>query len=944
MSQPLRTQSGGGIDRSRLLHFRFDGRAYVGHPGDTLASALLANGVRVTGRSFKYHRPRGLLAAGFEEPNSIVQLGHGAEAVPNLKATQVELVDGLEARAVNSWPSARFDVLGFLRFLKPFMPSGFYYKTFIFPSWHWFEGLIRAAAGLGRSPRAPDPARYDKRYDTVELLVIGGGSAGLTAAIEGAAAGKNVLLVDDKGQIGGDAEIGALATRLQGLPNARVLSNTTAFGYYDHNYVVLAERAPQGDVRERLWHVRAAEVVLATGAIERPIVFPNNDRPGVMLASAARAYLQRYGVLAGRRLVIATNNDSAYAAALELLSAGAEIGAILDSRPASDHPDSALAAARGIRIGWSSAPTGTEGRPALSRVEWHRVDAAGIAQPGTGEHLDCDALLVSGGWNPTVHLFSQSAGSLRFDGRIQSFVPARSAQRERSVGAAAGDFGSDYGIAPLWSVDVSALGRSPAYSWVDYASDVTEGDLRLAAREGFSAVEHLKRYTTTGMMSDQGKISNVNAIGILGGVLGRAPGEVGTTRFRPPFDPVTFGTVAGQSVGPFYLPLRRLPTDALLQQYGAVMEDYGGWSRPAYLPREHESEHHAVERELHAVRNGVGLIDYSPLGKILVHGPDAAELLQRIYVNNMRTLKPGACRYGIMLGEDGIVMDDGVLTRWAPDSFQVGTTSGNAERVTEWLEEWLQCEWVDLDVIVEPVTTQWSVVMVAGPNARTLLERLGSDIDFSAAAFPHMTARAGTLGGVPLRVMRVSFTGELSYEVSVPWRYGASLWSQLLILGADLGVTPFGVEALMVMRIEKGFLHVGTETDGSTLPQDIGFGDIIAKKADDFTGRRSTMTPEGLRTDRRQLVGLAPVDARTVLPTGAHATEGAGKARRTIGWVTSSVYSPTLGRPVAMGVVERGRARMGETIDIYDARGRNAIPAVIVAPTAYDPNGERLHV
>jgi sarcosine oxidase subunit alpha len=931
----LRTAQGGQIDRTRPLRFRFDGREYTGYHGDTLASALLANGVRVTGRSFKYHRPRGLFAAGFEEPNTLVQVGTGARTEPNLKATQVELVDGLEARAVNCWPSARFDVLSVFRLFKAFMPSGFYYKTFIV-GWHWFERFIRAAAGLGVSPRVPDPDLYDKHHESVDVLVVGGGAAGIDAAVVAAGQGKRVLLIDDQPAL--DA---ASMARASGVPTLRVVPRCTVFGYYDHNHLLAVESISGGAVRQRLWHIGAGEVVLATGAIERPLVFPNNDRPGVMLASAARTYLDRFGVRVGRRVVIATNNDSAYAVALALADAGVEILAILDARPQLDGEEIRQVQARGIRIECESAPTDTRG---ALMVEWHRIDAQGSALRGTRQQAACDCLLVSGGWNPTVHLFSQSAGALRFDPALQSFVPEKSAQRERSVGAAAGAFARDLRQHPLWSVDVGDLGRSPAYSWVDFASDVTEGDLRLAVRENFAAVEHLKRYTTTGMMADQGKTSNVNAIGILGGLVGKEPGAVGTTRFRPPFNPVTFGAIAGQNVGSFYHPLRRLPTDALARAAGAVVEDYGGWARPACFRGAGESEHAAVIREVKAVRNAVGMIDYSPLGKILVHGPDAATLLQRLYANNVKTLKPGFCRYGLMLGEDGVVMDDGVLTRWDEHTFQVGTTSGNAERIGEWLEEWLQCEWVDLDVIVEPISTQWSVTMVAGPNARRLLERLGADIDLSAAAFPHMTARAGRIGDMPVRVMRVSFTGELSYEIAVPWRYGAALWQRLLELGRDLGLAPFGIEALMVMRIEKGYLHVGTETDGTTLPQDIGFADIIAKKAEDFAGRRSTMTPEGRRPDRRQLVGLASADGRTLLPIGAHVVKrDAAGARRTAGWVTSSVDSPTLGRPVAMGLVEGGRARTGEAVEVYDAHRQLSIAATIVGPTAYDPQGERLH-
>lgn len=927
MTQSHRLPKGGRVDRSKPLSFSFDGRTYQGFAGDTLASALLANGVRVTARSFKYHRPRGIVGANYEEPNTLVQLGTGARTEPNLKATQVELFDGLQAKAVNCWPSARFDVLGFIRRFKALMPSGFYYKTFIWPNWHLFEPLIRAAAGLGLSPREPDPDRYDKRHERVDVLVVGGGPAGVEAATVAVRSGKRVLLMHDKA----DLEIGIAAQ-----PGLQILTRCTAFGYYDNDHVVALQQLPDGKVRQRLWHVRCGEVILATGSIERPLVFPNNDRPGVMLASAAQEYLERYGVAVGRQLVIATNNDSAYAVAGALRAAGLQVQAILDSRE-----KVGVAAPAGVRVEFSAAPTDTRGTGGIRSVEFHKIDAAGKAIAGTAQVLICDALLVSGGWNPAVHLFSQAGGSLRFDTNLQAFVPARPAQHERAVGSAAGSFAEAPNVSALWSVDVGALGRSAGYSWVDFASDVTEGDVRLAVRENFGAVEHLKRYTTTGMMADQGKTSNVNAIGILAGLAHKPPGAVGTTKFRPPFNPVTFGAIAGQTVGRYYQPLRQLPTEALQRAAGAVFEDYGGWNRPAYLARAGEDEHAAVTREVATVRGHVGVIDYSPLGKILVHGPDAATLLQRMYVNNMKTLRPGFCRYGVMATEGGIVFDDGVCTRWDERTFQVGTTSGHAEAVTDILEEWLQCEWVDLDVIVEPVTTQWATVMVAGPKSRTLLERLGCGIDLSAAAFPHMTAREGLWNSAPMRIMRVSFTGELSYEVSVPWSCGAALWQRLFEVGQDLGVAPFGLEALLVMRTEKGFLHVGTETDGATMPQDIGFADIIAKKAEDFVGRRSMITPEGRRADRQQLVGL---ESREVLPAGAHIVARGFTAppAPSQGWVTSSVFSPTRRRPIAMAMIQRGRERLGEAVKVFDAATGRTYEARIVATAAYDPDGERL--
>lgn len=956
MSQPFRSSDGGRIDRSQPLHFRFDGVQYTGYRGDTLASALLANGVRITGRSFKYHRARGLFGAGFEEPNTLVQLETGSRTEPNLKATAVELYDGLVARSVNAWPSARFDLLSIMRCFKAVMPSGFYYKTFIAPNWHFYEWLIRAAAGLGKSPRALDPDRYDKRFETVDVLVVGAGAAGLRAAIGHGDAGRQVLIVDDQPEPGGsllyeDGPIDAVAprdwldaqlSRLSAMDNVRLLSRCTAFGYYDHNQIQAVQVQPGGAVRQRLLHIRATEVVLATGAIERPLVFPNNDRPGIMLAHAGLRYLQQYGARPGRRVAIATNNDGAYSVARAMRRAGVEVVAILDLRV--DAPIQQAASAEGFTIHAGTAPTNTRGRPVLSAVRWHRVNAAARAQAGESGEIACDALLVSGGWNPTVHLLSQSGGGLCFDEKIQGFVPNRSVQNEHSVGAANGEFPTSLHVAPLQTIDVSGLGQKPNYSWVDLASDVTEGDLHLAVQENFSAVEHLKRYTTTGMMTDQGKTSNVNAIGVLGSLAGKAPGEVGTTKFRPPFNPVTFGAVAGRHVGALYRPLRQLPTDELQRQAGAVMEDYGGWSRAAYFRRTGESEEQSIAREVKMVRTGVGILDYSPLGKILVHGPDAGEFLNRVYVNNLKTLKVGKCRYGLMLNEHGIILDDGIATRWDENTYQVGTTSGQAEHVVEILEEWLQCEWVDLDVIVESITTQWATLMVAGPKSRQVLGKLGLDIDLSSETFAHMDARQGHLGDVPVRVARVSFSGELGFEISVPWSFGASLWQRLLALGAPDGLIPFGTEALMVMRIEKGFLHVGSDTDGATMPQDVGFARVMTNKQADFIGRRSTMTPEGRRENRKQLIGLEALDTQTRIPVGGHVVgTSIDKAPlRSQGWVTSAAMSPMLERSVALAQIENGPKRIGEIVQIFD--NGKSVSARICNTAHYDLQGERLNV
>lgn len=919
------------IDRSRSVSFEWRRKQFQGFAGDTLASALLANGISIIGRSFKYHRPRGLIAAGLEEPNGIVQLERGAQTVPNLKATQVELYDKLVASPVNSWPSPDFDLMAINGLAKRFIPAAFYYKTFMWPGWDWFEPSIRKAAGLGVAPTEPDPDSYDHAFAHVGTLVIGGGAAGRKAALEASVRGEEVLLIESEPVL--DAPLCG--------PNLSVMTRTLAFGYYDHNLIALCERLtdhlPSSDrsgPRQRLWKVRAARVVLATGAFERPLPFANNDLPGVMLASAARDYALRYGVAVGRQVVIATNNDSAYRTALTLHELGIPVAAVVDSREHAGEP-ALEAASRGIRVLAGRAPLGARGGGKVSGV---MIGAVGRA--AAVETIACDAVLVSGGWNPAVHLHSQSGGRLRFDGRMEAFLPIDPAQRSTPVGAAAGEFDFD--------AKVGATREYPdgdpaaAKAWLDFQNDVTIADVQLALRENFRSVEHVKRYTTLGMASDQGKTSNVAAIRVMAGLLDKAPEAVGTTKFRPPFDPVTIGAFAGRAVGDDLLPLAHVPSEEQARAAGGVFENYGGWSRVAYFGRPGDGEANAVGREVRAVRTQVGLFDASPLGKIEVKGPDAAEFLERMYVNQVKTLKVGRCRYGLMLTEHGVVWDDGVFARLADDHFLVGTTSGHANAAADMFQEWLQCEWPHLQVLTENVTTAWAVMNVAGPRARDVLIELGTDIDLSREAFPHMAFRNGHVGEVSARIQRVSFTGELSYEVSVPWRYGASLWDALMRAGRKFQIAPFGVEALMAMRIEKGFLHVGSDTDGTTLPQDVGYGSIIAKKSSDFVGRRSTVRSDGLRGDRRQLVGLEVTDDQGALNAGAHVLPGdAREPRGTDGWVTSALLSPTLGRPIAMALVRQGRSRIGEAVRVWDLGAWRE--ARLVDPRFYDPEGTRLN-
>lgn len=987
MSGGYRLAAGGRIDRSRPLHFRMDGTLYAGFEGDTLASALIANGVRVVGRSFKLHRPRGVMAAGVEETNALVDIGAGAKAEANLKATEIELVDGLEARSVNAWPSAGTDALSVLGLLKPFLPSGFYYKTFIRPSWDTYEGMIRRAAGLGYAPAGLDPDTYEKQFAHADVVVVGGGIAGLVAALSASAGDAQVILIDDQRELGGmllgqpvpingeapSIWLSRVEAELRARPNFRLMTRTTATGVYDHHFVLACERLSGTRPRQRLWKIRARKVILASGAFERPLVFPDNDRPGVMLAGAARTYVERYGVAPGHAAVIVTNNDSAYHAAFSLKAAGVKVSAIADVR--TTPPRHALDAARlhDIEVMPATAPARVAGRGGVTSVRLASVDAKGNLGAAS-QPVDCDLVCVSGGWSPALHLYAQAGGTMHFDAERGAIVPNATFEPVVCIGAARGTFTLAASIAEAYAagahaahatghpsndgfitpkvdewpnvaaapiVELRAARSRGAHSWVDLQNDVTAADVRLAARENYRSVEHLKRYTTLGMAVDQGKTSNVNAIAIMAAATERTMDAVGTTRFRPPYTPTTLGAFAGREVGQHYRPLRRLPAHEAHAEIGAVIEDYGGWLRPAFYPKPGESEADAIAREVKAVRSGVGLFDGSPLGKIEVSGPDAAEFVNRIYVNNMLTLGIGKARYGLMLDEHGIVKDDGVLSRLANDKFLVGTTSSGASSIGYWLEEWHQCEWPNLNVRIAPVTAQWAVMTVTGPRARDLLSTFDTSIDVSAAACPHMSAREGTFADLPARIHRVSFTGELSFEVAVPARYGQTLWREMLKRGETFGITPYGVEALMVMRIEKGYLHIGADTDGTTMPQDVGFAEIMAKKKTDFAGKRSTMLPVG-RDPRREFVGLE-VENGEPLPIGAHIIDPTepSDTRRSHGWVTSTCLSPTLGRPLALALVENGRARMGETVTLTSTRGQRT--AVIVAPCAFDPAGERLN-
>ena len=974
----FRLAAGGRIDRARPLTIRWNGRAIPAYAGDTVASALLANGVRIAGRSMKFHRPRGILSAGIEEPNALVTLGTGAAIEPNARATTIPARDGLEVRAQNCWPSVEVDLGRALDATAPLWPAGFYGKTFIWPSWHFYERFIRRAAGLGPAPTLPDPSRYETVNAHCDLLVVGGGPAGLLAAVAAARAGQRVILAEQDSELGGQllgsaaridgqpamSWVGRLAAELEALPGVSLMMATTAFGLYDHGNAGLLQRldltGPDSTIRQRYWRVRAKQTLLATGAIEQPLVFEANDLPGVMLASAARQYANRYAVAVGRRVVFATNNDSSYLAALDLTSAGVNVPFLLDSRATAPEALASSLRARGVEVRARALVVKAIGRRSLESLRYGSLAADGSIADLREVH--CDALGMSGGWSPTAHLFSQARGKLEFDDLRQCFLPRAGTAPVLCAGSVTGAttlaetmasasaaIGAPSTIAmpvndePLVSAEVGALRRTPAgrgrRQWLDLQHDVTVADVRLAISEGFDNIELLKRYTTAGMSVDQGKTGNLNTLLTVAELTGRNPGDLGTTTYRPPYSPVTLGALAGRQTGDRYLPRRLLPAHAGHEALGAHWWEAGGWMRPACYPRGAESAHDAVLREALAVRSAVGIYDASPLGKLEVTGPDAAKFLDFFYINNVLTLQPGRARYGLMLNESGVIIDDGTIARLGPAHFVVTTTSGAASRIAQWLEEWRQCELPHLEVFVTPVTGQWATIAVCGPRSRSLLQRLDMDIRVDRDSLPHMHIREGRIGQLPARLYRISFSGELGYEVNVPARHGAALWQQLIAAGQDLGVVPFGIETLLLLRLEKGFLHVGVDTDGTTSPADVGWGDVAARKKADFIGKRSLARSDNLRADRLQLVGLA-ADSADVLVAGAH-LRLPGTREGSDGWVTSAAVSPALGRPIALALLRGGRSRLGETVFAHDLDRR--CRATVVTTPFFDPEGIRLH-
>ena len=1006
-AQALKGNAGRLVNREKLINFTFDGKEMSAFPGDTLASALMANGQRLVGRSFKYHRPRGLLGLGAEEPNALITVGEDDKLEPNIRATQIEVFDGIKTRSQNCWPNLKYDIGAINNKVSRMLPSGFYYKTFMGPvrgAWMMFEPMIRKSAGLGPAPHLPDPDLYEQLKLTCDVLVIGGGVAGLVAAKAAADEGVRVILCDENPRLGGTADImpgkieGSDAlqwakqtvNQLAEAPNVHLLTRTTGVGHYDHNYVYLSERVSDHSPhltstkapRHRLWKVRTKQTILASGSLERPITFANNDRPGVMLSSAVRGYVNRYGVVPGRRGVVFTNNDDAYLTALTLHDAGINVPCIVDvrSNPKGDLIDQAKAA--GIPLNFGSMISGV--------VDKNRgCDIGGVlisGQRSSGrftatKSISCDFVAMSGGWNPVIHLFCHAGGKPNFNKELQTFVPGTTREQLTVIGAANGIFSladivleaqkAGYAAAisttsssndrskkpakalktetirtgkiePIWYVPSSGPKDIGNKHFIDFQNDVTAADLELATREGYRSVEHVKRYTTTGMATDQGKTSNINALGILSDCMNKPIPDIGTTTFRPPYTPVSFGALAGLAAKDLFQPVRKTPITGWHEENGADFEPVGQWQRPYCYLQEEENREAAVNREILATRQSAGLIDVSTLGKIELKGSDAGKFLDRIYSNMMSTLKVGRCRYGLMMDEQGFLFDDGVVVRFADDHFLIHTTSGNSDHISGWLEQWLQTEWPELNVFISPVTEQWAQIGVAGPKAREILMSLNSDIEWSNENFPPLTYKQGKILGTTARIYRISFSGELSYEIAVPANLGLPFWNSILEAGKKFDITPYGTEALHVLRAEKGFIAIGDETDGMTTPLDLGLSWAVSKKKSDFIGKHSLSRPHMATLEtRKQLVGVLTEDAEEILPIGCYCTdeEQTEPPVDMTGHISSSYWSPTLDRSIALALVVNGRNRHGETV--YFPLEKKVVKGKIVDPVFFDKEGKR---
>ncbi len=1001
MSNNLRINKNNFIDQTVRISFKFNGKKLFGYKGDTLASALLANNIHLVGRSFKYHRPRGIMTCGSEEPNAIVQVDKDpALTDPNVRATEIELYEGLEAFSQNCWPSVNFDIGGINNFLSPLLPAGFYYKTFMWPAsfWEKYEFFIRHSAGLGKSPTKPDKDLYDHQYVHSDVLVIGGGISGILSAKLAAEKGLNTMLINDKSYLGGstiyqDDDIFKIDNEtsnvwlkkqieeLKKIPNLKIKNRTSVAAFHGYNYLLARENLTdhlsaherKEKIRQRLLKIRAKKVVIATGAIERPLIFNNNDRPGIILSSSIKKYIDYYGVKTGENISLFTNNDSAYETAISLIKSGVKVKVIIDIRENSNSILSDKIEKTGTKILRGYTITNTGGYKRINSIDVMKLSKDGGSVIGNKITYKCDCLGISGGWTPMVHLFTQSGGKLKFRNNDNVFIPDenKTPSEQISVGSSNGDFELDDVInntiknikiflgldknkyenldikcskekqkRNIWLLP-SNKPISKTKPFLDFQNDSTAKDVKLALREGFKSIEHVKRYTTTGMGTDQGKLSNMHALGIIADTTGTNMGELGTTTFRPPYTPLTFGAIVGRNVGEFFDHTRRTAIHDWHVENKAEFENVGQWKRPWYFPKNGETMYQAVQRESKAARESAGILDASTLGKIDIQGEDASEFLNRVYTNAWSKLSVGKCRYGLMLNEDGMVYDDGVTTRLGENHYIMTTTTGGAANVLSKLEDYLQTEWPELNVYLTTVTDQYSTMSICGPNSKKIIKKIIPSLNLSDESFPHMSFKNSKIDNVNCRIMRISFTGEHSYEINVQSNYAKDVWEKCINAGKEFNITPYGTETMHLLRAEKGFIITGQDTDGTLTPSDLQMDWIIGKKKYDFIGKRSLYRSDTIREDRKQLVGLLTDDPKEVLEEGAQLVESLEKPIDMLGHVTSSYFSPNLNKSIALAVVRSGKKLKGKKL-IVPMENKN-INVTITDTVFYDKENKRLN-
>ena len=1000
MTKNLRVKTSKFIDETYKISFKFNGKTYYGFKGDTLASALLANDIHLVGRSFKYHRPRGIMSAGSEEPNAIVQLhNNSSRTEPNVRATEIEIYEGLEATSQNCWPSVNFDIGGINNFLSPILPAGFYYKTFMWPAsfWEKYEYFIRKSAGLGKSPTEADPDVYEHKYIHCDVLIIGAGISGIMAAKTAAENNYKTLLLDEKPHLGGttiyqSSEFNKInnqysskwleneISKLKNIKNLEIKTRTSVAAYHGYNFLLarenLTDHLPlnkkKDKIRQRLLKIRAKKVIAATGSIERPLIFNNNDRPGIILSSAIKKYSDYYGVVCGKENILFTNNDSAYETAISLFNKGIKINAIIDIREKVNSEITNHAEKIGIKIYNSYTIVDTSGYRRIKEVSIMKLSKDGQSVTGSKIKIKCNCLGISGGWTPAVHLFTQSGGKLKFDNEDNVFIPSKYPSDQISIGSCNGEFdlntiikNFNQNIKNFLGIDKTsfedlkinstkeilkrniwllpsdkAIGKCKPF--VDFQNDATAKDIKLALREGFRSIEHVKRYTTTGMGTDQGKLGNMHALGIISDTSGVKMSDLGTTTFRPPYTPLTFGTIVGRNVGEFFDIFRKTPMHDWHVDNNAEFENVGQWKRAWYYPKKGESLFDAVQRESKAARDGAGILDASTLGKIDIQGSDASEFLNRVYTNAWSKLAIGKCRYGLMLNEDGMVYDDGVTTRLDENHYIMTTTTGGAATVLGKLEDYLQTEWPELDVYLTSVTDHFATISVCGPNSKKIVKKVIPDLDLSDEEFPHMSFKNAKIDNIKCRVMRISFTGEQSYEINIQANFGKSVWEKCMEAGKVFNITPYGTETMHLLRAEKGFIIVGQDTDATLTPIDLQMDWIVSKKKYDFIGKRSLYRSDTIREDRKQLVGIVTEDPREVLEEGAQIVADVSKKPvEMLGHITSSYFSPNLNKSIALGVVKGGKNMLGKKLFIPM---KNKIISVQVAdPVFLDKENKRLN-